>query len=513
MASESSARVTAAPLRRRMHFLERAGRSFTSGASSTRNGDADGEDHTEVESLPSPPTSYFGGYEEEEEENDEASEERVSSNDDGTATPGRAAADEHKEDEEAHQSRPWYKPSAPVLIALAPPLGNWLTGGDHLKDLLLVLLLVFYLHQLVEVPWSLYHAARPRRPPAQSAAGAPALTAIRAQNELRLLELSLLLLCLATPALGVFLLRSLAAFTSTSPSKNGAVPTEPISWFSATIFGLLTALRPLRELISRITNRTSILHAHVHAHSAPFPSSSNTLNPELLDLRKKVFALETALARLAKRDEALYAYVEDALAPIEKGVRRVERRVGKLRTNAKKEALSLNAPSGSGGGTRPNTIFVPAQQRQTVRGLLGSLLAVANGGTAAEPAPQPVPVAVYIPPPISPTTGKRRPLEVIPEEGEGPAVQPGNVYPPPPPRPSAFASGSSSSAFSANNTQYYHQQPPPPPAHRHHIAPAVLRLLGALLRQWFAAGLALLLYPLYVVLLPVKGALAVLVGE
>ncbi|KAJ7028136.1 hypothetical protein C8F04DRAFT_70018 [Mycena alexandri] len=173
MASESSARVSAAPLRRRMHFLERAGRSFTSGASSTRNGDADGEDPTEVESLPSPPTSYFGGYEEEEEENDEASEERVSSNDDGTATLGRAAADEHKENEEAHQSHPWYKPSAPVLIALAPPLGNWLTGGDHLKDLLLVLLLVFYLHQLVEVPWSLYHAARPRRPPAQSAAGAP----------------------------------------------------------------------------------------------------------------------------------------------------------------------------------------------------------------------------------------------------------------------------------------------------------------------------------------------------
>ncbi|KAJ7749675.1 hypothetical protein B0H16DRAFT_1551055 [Mycena metata] len=505
MASESSARVSATPLRRRMHFLERAGRSFTSGASSTRNGDVEGEEHTEIESLPSPPTSYFGGYEEEEEEdeNDEASEERVSNNVGDTATPGRPAAEEHKEDEEAHQSRPWYKPSAPVLIALAPPLGNWLTGGDHLKDLLLVLLLVFYLHQLVEVPWSLYHAARPRRSPVQSAAGAPALTAIRARNELRLLELSLLLLCLATPALGVFLLRSLAAFTSTSPSKNGVVPAEPISWFSATIFGLLTALRPFRELISRITTRTSILHAHVHAHSAP--SVSSTPSPELADLRKKVVALETALARLSERDEALYAYVEDALAPIEKGVRRVERRVGKLRTSAKKEVLSLNAPGASGSGTRPNTIFVPAQQRQTVRGLLGSLLAVANGGAAVEAAPAPVPVAVYIPPPISPTTGKRRPLEAIPEEGEA-----GNLYTATPaaPRASSFASGSSS-----NNTQYYQQPPPPPPAHQHHMIPAVLRLLGALLRQWFAAGLALLLYPLYVVLLPVKGALAVLVGE
>jgi hypothetical protein len=37
-----------------------------------------------------------------------------------------------------------------VLLALAPPTGNWLTGGDHVKDLLLLLLLVFYLHQIVE---------------------------------------------------------------------------------------------------------------------------------------------------------------------------------------------------------------------------------------------------------------------------------------------------------------------------------------------------------------------------
>jgi hypothetical protein len=35
-----------------------------------------------------------------------------------------------------------------VLLALAPP--NRLTGGDHVKDLLLLLLLVFYFHQIVE---------------------------------------------------------------------------------------------------------------------------------------------------------------------------------------------------------------------------------------------------------------------------------------------------------------------------------------------------------------------------
>ncbi|KAJ7833004.1 hypothetical protein B0H14DRAFT_2801682, partial [Mycena olivaceomarginata] len=56
------------------------------------------------------------------------------------------------------------KPSVPVLLALAPPIGNWLTGGDHLKDPTPDPLA--YLHQMVEVPWSLYHAAHPRRPPA-----------------------------------------------------------------------------------------------------------------------------------------------------------------------------------------------------------------------------------------------------------------------------------------------------------------------------------------------------------
>ncbi|KAJ7435315.1 hypothetical protein FB451DRAFT_1309697 [Mycena latifolia] len=51
---------------------------------------------------------------------------------------------------------PWYKSSHPVLLALTPPLDNWLTCDDHLRDALLLLLLIFYLHQLVEV--------RPRLP-------------------------------------------------------------------------------------------------------------------------------------------------------------------------------------------------------------------------------------------------------------------------------------------------------------------------------------------------------------
>lgn len=36
----------------------------------------------------------------------------------------------------------------PLAVALIPPLGSFLTGGDFLRDSLLLLLLFFYLHQV-----------------------------------------------------------------------------------------------------------------------------------------------------------------------------------------------------------------------------------------------------------------------------------------------------------------------------------------------------------------------------
>ena len=53
-------------------------------------------------------------------------------------------------------SRAWYEFDLAVVVALVSPIGNWLTGGDHIKNLLLVSLLIFYLHQIVEgIPFSL----------------------------------------------------------------------------------------------------------------------------------------------------------------------------------------------------------------------------------------------------------------------------------------------------------------------------------------------------------------------
>lgn len=48
------------------------------------------------------------------------------------------------------RSRAWYEFDLAVVVALVSPIGNWLTGGDHIKHLLLIALLIFYLHQIIE---------------------------------------------------------------------------------------------------------------------------------------------------------------------------------------------------------------------------------------------------------------------------------------------------------------------------------------------------------------------------
>ena len=51
-------------------------------------------------------------------------------------------------------SASWMEVDPSIALALAVPLGSWLTGGDHLKNLFLALLLVVYLHQLISGMWT-----------------------------------------------------------------------------------------------------------------------------------------------------------------------------------------------------------------------------------------------------------------------------------------------------------------------------------------------------------------------
>ena len=68
----------------------------------------------------------------------------------GSSRPSYAyEASPHAPDTLPEQST-WYQFDTAVLVALASCLGNFLTGGDHLKNILLAGLLVFYLHQVIE---------------------------------------------------------------------------------------------------------------------------------------------------------------------------------------------------------------------------------------------------------------------------------------------------------------------------------------------------------------------------
>jgi hypothetical protein len=65
-----------------------------------------------------------------------------------------------------HQKRAWYELDTSILLALLAPVAIWLSGGDHLQNLVLLVVLVLYLHQLIEglyisrvyvvVVWTLY---------------------------------------------------------------------------------------------------------------------------------------------------------------------------------------------------------------------------------------------------------------------------------------------------------------------------------------------------------------------
>ncbi|KAH9916391.1 uncharacterized protein BXZ73DRAFT_81076 [Epithele typhae] len=63
----------------------------------------------------------------------------------------------------ARKSTSWADLDLSIVVALVSPIANWLTGGDHVKNVFLIVLLIFYLHQIIEIPWQLYLSARPRK--------------------------------------------------------------------------------------------------------------------------------------------------------------------------------------------------------------------------------------------------------------------------------------------------------------------------------------------------------------
>ncbi|KAI6110415.1 hypothetical protein EDD16DRAFT_1522200 [Pisolithus croceorrhizus] len=233
--------------------------------------------------------------------------------------PPRPSSRDAKEEDVQHPTKAWYEFDLAVMIALASGLGNWLTGGDYVKDAILLLLLLFYLHQIIEVPWSLYHSCRPRRPsyPQSGDASTKDRYAKIASSELRAFEMFYLALTVLSPLLGTLLLH----FTFNSLSGPGS-----ISWFSSTLFVLATGYRPWSHLVSRLRQRITDLHDMIHYP----PSDIEKTQEHLKLLTEKVALLETQLkasqARLGVVSNEIYEDVKETCEVTERSVRRQEKK-------------------------------------------------------------------------------------------------------------------------------------------------------------------------------------------
>lgn len=267
-------------------------------------------------------------------------------------------------------TRAWYEFDLAVVVALVSPVGNWLTGGDHVKNILIIILLIFYLHQIIEgerlnpnpflynltylisqnkVPWQLYQKSRPRQraPNYPSHNPGPETAASHyaslARSELRAIEFFFLALASLSPLIGAFLLRYVTvSFVGDSVT---------VSWFSTGLFVLATGIRPWSHIVERVVQRTGDLHTVVHYPPSPIPPSSNSDSHSLEDLTKahkrELGAVKAGIGELERRVERLgkalekvrvgmvegvegvYAYVDEAVEEVGRGVKRGERVVGK----------------------------------------------------------------------------------------------------------------------------------------------------------------------------------------
>ncbi|KAF8686397.1 hypothetical protein RHS04_00059 [Rhizoctonia solani] len=140
----------------------------------------------------------------------------------------------------------------PLLITLVPPAFALFTGGDYVRDVLLTCLIVWYLYQLIKIPWDIYLASLPVHH-RQHEAGPSS-----AQKELRTTRIFALLLCVITPFLGATLLRLSASL----------LYPDSLSWFSTSLFVLAAGVRPWRHLAHLVLTRTDALHLAAHRPSA-----------------------------------------------------------------------------------------------------------------------------------------------------------------------------------------------------------------------------------------------------
>ncbi|KAI1310568.1 hypothetical protein EDD11_003683 [Mortierella claussenii] len=196
--------------------------------------------------------------------------------------------------------------SWPILFAVIPPLGALIFGkSDIFSDILTLMLIAFFLYNIIKVPWELYHAARTRRVllTSVSANAAPVDPVLEQRRQsaaasLRRQEFISLLLVLASPFLGGYVLQYLKSFFSSYEDYLSALNIE--------LFIIASGIRPLTHLVGLLRSRALHLQEQVH-----YPDAEVEL------LKRKVVSIEAELSQLrrafaTKRD---VLQVQDSVEP------------------------------------------------------------------------------------------------------------------------------------------------------------------------------------------------------
>ncbi|KAK0184891.1 hypothetical protein F5146DRAFT_1074004 [Armillaria mellea] len=293
--------TTASPtdtLRKRMHLLERAQSEM-----SKKPKEPDAGQHTEDASLTE--LEYETGTE---------------SSEDLPQMSGKPFASSNRPEDlegETSSNRAWYQFDLAVVAALVSPVGNLLTGGDLVKNLLYIFLLLLYLHQLIEVPW----AIRPQT---------------NARTERRRMEIFFLILATISPFLGASFLRYILTLIAGE---------DILTWFSPGLFLLATSILAWTHVVERLMLRISRLHDVIH-----YPSPEQTtedLRQQLMDLKEQMEKIEHTLGKVQRRmddgAEVMYEYVDEAVDVVEKSVRRHKKKCEKQDQRVKDVEISMES--------------------------------------------------------------------------------------------------------------------------------------------------------------------------
>ncbi|KAH7107168.1 hypothetical protein BKA62DRAFT_686172 [Auriculariales sp. MPI-PUGE-AT-0066] len=274
---------------------------------------------------------------------------------------------------ESKASGAWF--DVPIVLALVPAMGSFITGGEHVRDFLLLLLTLYFLHQLIRVPWELYITSRPHRQQQQPIADS---NMEHAQTELHALALFYLSLTVASPLLGGWLLRTIGA---------ALFGHEYISWFSTLIFVLAAGIRPWRHLITLLHARTLELQDIAHAGQPPSLGTSRDGKSVL----ERLEALEHQLSEALDDNDALTAETEDLKAALEraeeaadKAVRRAMRRAAADHAAQANRLEALEARIDAVAARSPVSLSmsqVPSLMPSILSNILGT------SGATAKPAP------------------------------------------------------------------------------------------------------------------------------